>query len=152
MIIDLLLQYRYYILPKELTDKVEGIYFIQDINGYIKIGESVDIGKRLKNYRTHNTHPVWICGYIPTTFGKENESFQHFVWGDFLAFGEWYAPGRALVEYVNLFCDGVGLAVEDMIKEPTNHSELRAIQLNESIQHSAYKMKIKNLDKLAESL
>jgi len=81
-----------------------GVYFIQSAEGYIKIGKSSDVLKRLGSYRTH--HPgMRMVGMISCApkFLDYNENLLHRLWEPFIVSLEWFAPVRPLIEYLRNF-------------------------------------------------
>lgn len=110
---------------KILSEKsMDGIYFIQGSQGYIKIGNSYQINTRLQQLKSSNPTQVWLSGVISTQEYSVNEGFQHDIWELFHVTGEWYAPVLPLLEYLNYFQDGIGLSLEQMEKKPKNYLEL----------------------------
>lgn len=107
-----------------------GIYFIQSAEGYIKIGKSNDMFRRLGNYRTH--HPMMrLVGVITPApaYIDYNENLLHRLWEPFIVSLEWFAPVRPLVEYIRLFDDfGDGHPLELISDEPATWQELLEVQ------------------------
>lgn len=126
------LNYKHILAGVELPDRASGIYFLQNINGYIKIGESGNIQQRIRTYGTHSPMPVWVCGYIPTSQHSKNEKFQHEIWAVFRVVKEWFAPCAPLVSYLTSFKGGAGVSLELMVPPPTNYDELIATQREET--------------------
>jgi hypothetical protein len=113
-----------------LNNQRLGIYFIQSAEGYIKIGKSNDIVKRLGSYRTH--HPMTrLVGMIgcASKYLDYNENLLHRLWEPFIVSLEWFAPVRPLIEYIQSFDDiGCGHPMELFNTEPATWKELRDIQ------------------------
>jgi hypothetical protein len=107
-----------------------GVYFIQSAEGYIKIGKSNDVIRRLGSYRTH--HPMTrlvgmiACAQQHLDF---NENLLHKLWEPFIVSLEWFAPVRPLVEYIRCFGnDGLGHPLELMGKPPETWKALLEFQ------------------------
>lgn len=114
-------------LYKELSG-TEGIYFLQSIEGYIKIGQSKEVFKRMSAYKTHVTS-IRLVGFICTSvkFLDYNENLLHRLWEPFIVSGEWFAPVRPLVKYIKCFGpDGHGMPMELTEPEPATWQELLA--------------------------
>lgn len=119
-----------FILPtvticKELSGTV-GIYFLQSIEGYIKIGQSKEVFKRISKYKTHITS-IRLVGFICTgdKFLDYNENLLHRLWESFIVSGEWFAPVRPLVKYIRYFGEeGYGMPMELIEPEPATWQEL----------------------------
>lgn len=114
---------------KELCGEV-GIYFIQDRDGYIKIGQSSRIYKRISTYKTHKAG-MRLVGMIVTggQLLDYNENVLHRLWEEFIVTGEWFSPARPLVKYIQSFGeDGTGMPMELIDPEPNTYTELLAYQ------------------------
>lgn len=103
--------------PEIDPPNVSGIYFIQNANGFIKIGQSTNISKRVQQYQTHSSSLVWLAGYIETRDLDGTEQEIHTYFDDYRIGGEWFAPCRGLLDYLSHFVNGKGLAYEDMDKD-----------------------------------
>lgn len=102
-----------------------GIYFLQSSEGYIKVGKSGSLSKRLATYKTHNS-TIRLVGFIwePVKYMDFAEITQHKLWGDFRISGEWFAPVKPLVKYISLFHNGCGISVYLYQKTPKVYQDL----------------------------
>jgi hypothetical protein len=91
-----------------------GIYFLQDRDGYIKIGQSNNIPKRITQYKTHNAvmRLVGVISCAPGVYQTYNENLLHRLWSEFVVTGEWFSPVRPLIRYISAFEDGYGCPLE----------------------------------------
>ena len=91
-----------------------GIYFVQNANGYIKIGQSGNIARRMEQYQTHSPMLTWLVGYIKTDDWKDTEESLHEYFKECKVGGEWFAPVDALLDYLRNFDNGKGMPLEEM--------------------------------------
>jgi hypothetical protein len=111
----------------------EGVYFVQDKDGLIKIGLSNKISKRISQYKTHRAglRLVGVIGCAPR-YLTYNENLLHRLWSDFVVTGEWFAPVRPLIRYITAFKSGYGTPLElytyGKPGEPNTYIELIALE------------------------
>jgi hypothetical protein len=111
-------------IDKDLCGEV-GIYFLQDRDGHIKIGQTSHLFKRMSAYRTHNS-VIRLVGFICTgqDYLNYNENILHRLWEMFVITGEWFAPVRPIIQYISYFRGGIGSPMECYRREPAIYEEL----------------------------
>ena len=88
----------YLLEPEEIDKDVCGVYFIQAMNGMVKIGKSLNILGRLTQIRSQSPLPVWIVGYIEIDEYEKAEKEEHEKYKKYRAHGEWYYPCEELMD------------------------------------------------------
>lgn len=96
---------------------IRGVYFIQNANGYIKIGHSTNIRNRIVQYQTHSPMLIWLVGYIETYEDIDTEYFLKEYFSDYNIGGEWFAPVKTVLNYLRNFDKGKGISL-DQIDDP----------------------------------
>jgi len=122
-----------FVLPTTVPEKwfcgEVGIYYLQSPEGYIKIGQSKNVFKRIGKYKTHNP-AIRIVGFICT--GPDlltyNENLLHRLWEPFILSLEWFAPVRPLIKYISSFQNGYGMPMELIDPIPNTYLELTEYQ------------------------
>jgi hypothetical protein len=78
----------------------EVVYFLQAERGkrLIKIGTTTDLPTRLRDFRRNSPVPLRLLGTIPGGARLERAIHEEFVF--FRVHGEWFLPGRALLQHV----------------------------------------------------
>jgi len=73
------------------------VYFLANSDGYIKIGYTKNIKRRIQNLETGSSSKLYLCGYIKSgTYKLEQELHKKFHCKQ----GEWfYTDG--LIDYIN---------------------------------------------------
>lgn len=74
------------------------IYFIQDSEGHIKIGYSLNTKKRLQNLSTDNSSKLKLLADIPGSRSFENKLHNKF--SHLKVHGEWYKSENELLLYI----------------------------------------------------
>lgn len=91
------------------------VYFIQDSNGFIKIGVSVDPKNRLADLQVSHPYKLTLLGTIPG--GIKEERSIHTLFAECRVGGEWFKPNEALSVYIQQACGtqtNVGLSGRDV--------------------------------------
>ena len=91
-----------------------GVYFIQRPDRFIKIGHSLDARTRLRNLASQAGLRLALVGFIRTDESELRavEARHHEMFAVFRDIGEWFLPGRSLLEYVRKLTvpDGVEIS------------------------------------------
>lgn len=95
------------------------VYFIQDVEqGYIKIGQSDDPKKRLKQLQTANPNELkllWI-----DIAGDLAEEKMHKMFCEHRLVGEWFYPAKEIFEFIrqlyndlSVMCNNMDISIEE---------------------------------------
>jgi len=77
------------------------VYFIADTtNDIVKIGQSKDVKKRLKQLQTSNGNVLVLLGYMDGN--KEKEKYLHQLFSEHKLQGEWFKLNEILINYINI--------------------------------------------------
>lgn len=74
------------------------VYFIQDQDGFIKIGFAIDVKSRLKTLQTGSRQELRLVASIPGDERSEHELHRRFHRGHVR--GEWFNPSEDLVSLI----------------------------------------------------
>ncbi len=80
--------------------ELAGVYFVQlGLNGPIKVGVASSIRDRCANLQTGSPYPVYLRGYI-VDGTEETEAAIHKTFRHLRMRGEWFRPGKDLLQYI----------------------------------------------------
>ena len=68
----------------------EGVYFIQDLSGYTKIGITNDLGRRIVKLQSDNSSDLVLISFFQSTDSKKLEDLFHHVFDNYKVRGEWF--------------------------------------------------------------
>jgi hypothetical protein len=77
------------------------VYFVRDQSGYIKIGVSNNPERRLAAMQTSHAAPLTLLAVMPGT--RFDEAGLHVRFSHLRRTGEWFAPGKELMDYILAF-------------------------------------------------
>ena len=83
--------------PKREVSK-PSVYFVQDEDGFIKIGYSENVKKRLAHLQTSSRQKLSLIGSV--NGDKNLESLFHRVFRDERVRGEWFRPSKRLLSFI----------------------------------------------------
>lgn len=75
------------------------IYFIQDNNGFIKIGVTKNIKKRFPQIKSNHFSAFYVLKIIYGTYNLESKLKKRFK--KYQAKGEWFYPNEKILKYIN---------------------------------------------------
>lgn len=97
------------------------VYFIE-ANGFVKIGSSVDAGRRLRCLQTSNPTSLRLIGVIPG--GRSAELLYHKIFSSYKSYGEWFQIYGRLAAFLNETFSG---EVFDVTQRETLHRDCRKL-------------------------
>lgn len=87
--------------PKPDDESWRQIYFIRNtVNGCIKIGQTMDVRKRLKALQLANSDPLELMGFVVAQIAYENRLHRKFR--QFHARGEWFCGDPELIAFIDV--------------------------------------------------
>lgn len=91
-------------LSRESQERVDNakVYFIQTLNGEIKIGMAQDVAKRLAGLQT--AHPVKLTLLAVAEGGSEQEKAYHRQFAEHRLHGEWFSPHPDILAEIERLC------------------------------------------------
>ena len=89
----------HYLFPSPEKSAVS-VYFIQaEIGGPIKIGQAVDVRRRLADVQNYSPFPLVVLAVVPNS-GETAERELHKRFSAVRDHGEWFAPTAEILEYI----------------------------------------------------
>jgi len=85
-------------LPGIAPPATPGVYAIQGVGGFVKIGRAKNIAYRLR--KIQNAHPTPIKLLAILSPDPEDERAHHHRWAHLRRAGEWFAPDHELIEHL----------------------------------------------------
>lgn len=77
------------------------IYFIQNSDGYIKIGRtSTSMEDRMKSLQTADPHPLKVLLFIIDS--KYSEKHLHLLFDKYRFSGEWFEPAQEILDFIDM--------------------------------------------------